>query len=673
VSEEDLWSDLKMTVQSTYKKKDPFPRKAEVSEQPGAEVCPGETEYPMLVDHIASIIYVTALEEPRRKLNISPQMESILGFSSAEWLADPELWLKQLHPEDRERVLAEFYNSHDRSKPIRSEYRLLTRDGRVVWMHDEALVVQDEAGGPCFMQGVMLDISESKQAEEVLQKSEAKFRTIFERVAAGIGLVDIRGRLIESNSALQGILGYSGEELRNRVFNEFTHPDDAAEDMNLFKELLAGKRDYYQREKRFLRKDGEVVWSLQNVSLVRGSEGQSQFTICMVEDITEHKRLENHFLQSQKMETVGRLAGGIAHDFNNILTVIKGYSQLLLNELSEDHPLRDNVEEIRKSTERAENLTRQLLAFSRRQVMEMKVIDLNDLLRNLEKMLCRVIGEDIELTTLLAEDLGRVKFDPGQIEQVILNLAVNARDAMPSGGKLTLETANVELDEAYACSHISVVPGQYVLLSVSDTGGGMPPEVKDRIFEPFFTTKGKGKGTGLGLSTVYGIVKQSGGNIWVYSEPGKGTTFKIYLPRVEEEVDALPRRDEPSDLPKGNETILLVEDDSSVRDLAVRFLRGQGYTILEATNGNEAIRIARKSKKEKVHLLLTDMVMPQMGGKELVERFRSIHPEIKVLFISGYTDTAITHHGLSEPNTALLQKPFSLTSLAKKVREVLDK
>jgi PAS domain S-box-containing protein len=492
-------------------------------------------------------------------------------------------------------------------------------------------------------------------------------------VAAGIGLVDIRGRLIESNSALQGILGYSGEELRNRVFNEFTHPDDAAEDMNLFKELLAGKRDYYQREKRFLRKDGEVVWGLQNVSLVRGSEGQSQFTICMVEDITEHKRLENHFLQSQKMETVGRLAGGIAHDFNNILTVIKGYSQLLLNELSEDHPLRDNVEEIRKSTERAENLTRQLLAFSRRQVMEMKVIDLNDLLKNLEKMLCRVIGEDIELTTLLAEDLGRVKFDPGQIEQVILNLAVNARDAMPSGGKLTLETADVELDEAYARSHISVVPGQYVSLSVSDTGGGMPPEVKDRIFEPFFTTKGKGKGTGLGLSTVYGIVKQSGGNIWVYSEPGKGTTFKIYLPRVEEEVDALPRRDEPSDLPKGNETILLVEDDSSVRDLAVRFLRGQGYTILEATNGNEAIRIARKSKKEKVHLLLTDMVMPQMGGKELVERFRSIHPEIKVLFISGYTDTAITHHGLSEPNTALLQKPFSLTSLAKKVREVLDK
>jgi PAS domain S-box-containing protein len=673
VSEEDLWSDLKMTVQSTYKKKDPFPRKAEVAEQHGAEVCPDEAEYPMLVDHIASITYVTALNEPRRKLYISPQMESILGFSSAEWLADPKLWLKQLHPEDRERVLAEFYNSHDRSKPIRSEYRLLTRDGRVVWMHDEALVVQDEAGGPCFMQGVMLDISESKQAEEVLQKSEAKFRTIFERVATGIGLVDIRGRLIESNSALQGILGYSGEELRNRVFNEFTHPDDAAEDMNLFKELLAGKRDYYQREKRFLRKDGEVVWSLQNVSLVRGSEGQSQFTICMVEDITEHKRLENHFLQSQKMETVGRLAGGIAHDFNNILTVIKGYSQLLLNELSEDHPLRDNVEEIRKSTERAENLTRQLLAFSRRQVMEMKVIDLNDLLKNLEKMLCRVIGEDIELTTLLAEDLGRVKFDPGQIEQVILNLAVNARDAMPSGGKLTLETADVELDEAYARSHISVVPGQYVLLSVSDTGGGMPPEVKDRIFEPFFTTKGKGKGTGLGLSTVYGIVKQSGGNIWVYSEPGKGTTFKIYLPRVEEEVDALPRRDEPSDLPKGNETILLVEDDSSVRDLAVRFLRGQGYTILEATNGNEAIRIARKSKKEKVHLLLTDMVMPQMGGKELVERFRSIHPEIKVLFISGYTDFAITHHGLSEPNTALLQKPFSLTSLAKKVREVLDK
>jgi two-component system cell cycle sensor histidine kinase/response regulator CckA len=515
--------------------------------------------------------------------------------------------------------------------------------------------------------------SESKQAEEALQKSEAKFRTIFERVAVGIGLVDAKGRLMESNPALQEILGYRKKELQNRVFTEFTHPDDLPADTNLYKELLEGKRDHHQTEKRFIRKDGEVIWSLQNVSLVRASGGEPLFTIFMVEDITERKRLENHFLQSQKMETVGRLAGGIAHDFNNILTVIKGYTQLLLSELNEDHPLRENLKEIKKSTERAEDLTRQLLAFSRRQVMEMKVIDLNHLIKNLEKMLCRVIGEDIELTTFLTDDLGRVKTDPAQIEQVILNLAVNARDAMPSGGKLTLETNNVELDKDYARTHISVAPGHYVMLSVSDTGCGMTPEVKDRIFEPFFTTKVKGKGTGLGLSTVYGIVKQSGGNIWVYSEPDKGTAFKIYLPRVEEEIDVLSSQEEVLDLPKGNETVLLVEDDISVRDLAARFLLGQGYKVLEATNGNEAIQIAQEHLKEKIHLLLTDMVMPQMGGKELVGRFKSLHPGIKVLFISGYTDTTITHHGLSEPNTALLQKPFSLTSLAKKVREVLDK
>jgi PAS domain S-box-containing protein len=548
------------------------------------------------------------------------------------------------------------------------------KKGRTEVSEEQSRSGHETTGKPIHNEGdYHVGLSETKQAEEALQKREAKLRTIFERVAVGIGLVDLEGRLMESNPALQEILGYSKKELQNRVFTEFTHPDDLTADTNLYKELLEGKRDHHQTEKRFIRKDGEVIWSLQNVSLVRASGGEPPFMIFMVEDITERKRLENHFLQSQKMETVGRLAGGISHDFNNILTVIKGYSQLLLSELNEDHPLRENLEEIKKATERAEDLTRQLLAFSRRQVMEMKVIGLNHLIKNLEKMLRRVIGEDIELTTVLTDDLGRIKTDPAQIEQVILNLAVNARDAMPSGGKLTLETTNVELDKDYAHTHISVAPGRYVMLSVSDTGCGMTPEVKERIFEPFFTTKGQGKGTGLGLSTVYGIVKQSGGNIWVYSEPGEGTTFKIYIPRVEEEIDALPSQEEILDLPKGNETVLLVEDDPSVWNLADRFLRGQGYKVLGATNGNEAIQIAQEHLKEKIHLLLTDMVMPQMGGKELVGRFKSLHPEIKVLFISGYTDSAITHHGLSEPNTALLQKPFSLTSLAIKVREVLDK
>jgi PAS domain S-box-containing protein len=521
--------------------------------------------------------------------------------------------------------------------------------------------------------GVVLNISDRREPGETPQKREAKFRAIFERVAAGIALVDTGGRLMESNPALQKMLGYGEQELRNKGFLEFGYSDDAISDVDLYKELISGARDHYQMERRYTRKDGSPVWGLVNVSLFRNERGDPDFAIFMIEDITERKRLENQLLQSQKMETVGRLAGGIAHDFNNLLTVLSGYAQLSLLALGEDAPLRGNLVEIKKATERASALTHQLLAFSRRQVMDMKVIDLNTVLKDLDKMLRRIIGEDIELKTILAGNLGRVKTDPGQIEQVILNLVVNARDAMPKGGILLLETTNVELDEGYARYHIGVAPGRYVLLSVTDTGCGMSAEVREHIFEPFFTTKAKDKGTGLGLSTVYGIVKQSGGNIWVYSELDRGTTFKIYLPRVEEEADSLPYRVDDKMLPEGNETVLLVEDDPSVRELAARVLRNQGYTVLEAANGNEALRISREGNRGKIYLLLTDVVMPQMGGRELVSQFRAHYPEIKVLFISGYTDSTMTHNAILKPGEHFLEKPFSPTGLARKVREVLDR
>ncbi len=631
-------------------------------------------ERPILKEQPTAVVtYITAFDESRNRLYISPQIEAMLGFSADEWLGDPGLVLKQLHPDDRERVLAEVFQSRDTGKPFCSEYRLVARDGHIVWVRDEAIVMRDEAGRPCFMQGLLLDISEQKRKEEMLHKSESKFRTIFERVAVGIALVSIDGQLVESNPALREMLRYGEEELRNRVFNEFIHPEDAAIDVDLDQELIAGKRDHYQIEKRFIRKDGGVVWCQLNVSLVRGGQEELPFTICMVEDITERKRLETQFFQSQKMETIGRLAGGIAHDFNNLLTVIKGYTQLSLSQIQEGDPCRENIEEIKGAAERAAELTNQLLTFSRRQILDMKVLDLNTIVRGLEKMTGRIIGEDIEMFTVLDDRLGRVKTDPGQIEQVILNLVVNARDAMPAGGKLAIETANVVLDDTYARTHISVTPGSYVMLSVSDTGCGMSPEIKELIFEPFFTTKEEGKGTGLGLSTIYGIVRQSGGNIWVYSEPGRGTTFKIYLPRVEEETDApLPVQDDTDHLPKGNETVLLVEDDPSLRALAARVLRYQGYKVLEATNGHEAIGIARENVQERIHLLLTDVVMPYMGGKELVKRMKTLHSEIRVLFISGYTDHAITYHAGLKPGTPFLQKPFSPTALARKVREVLD-
>jgi CheY-like chemotaxis protein len=372
------------------------------------------------------------------------------------------------------------------------------------------------------------------------------------------------------------------------------------------------------------------------------------------------------------MEAVGRLAGGVAHDFNNLLTVIHGYTELILDNLDQNSRLRQDVQEIINASERASSLTRQLLAFSRKQILQPKVLDLNAHVSNMDKMLHRMIGEDIELVTLLAENLGRIKADPGQIEQVILNLAVNAKDAMPNGGKLTIETANVKLDESYALSHVGVTPGHYVMLSVSDTGVGMTPEIRERIFEPFFTTKEKGKGTGLGLSTVYGIIQQSGGNVWVYTEPGVGTTFKIYLPMIEKGRDSIQTLAASIKPLQGSETILLVEDEEAVRKLARTILQKYGYKVLEAPNGEEAIRIVQGQNGNPIHLMVTDVVMPRMSGRQLADRLASLWPGMKILYMSGYTDNAIVHHGVLEPGIAYIQKPFTPDGLASKVREILD-
>ncbi len=661
-----------MKLQQDARKRDRFAKKKEEAEEEKGLLPTSGIDYQTLLEQIPAVTYITTLDETGGRLYISPQIETMLGFPSSEWLTDPQLWFRRIYPDDRKRILMEFYKSHNNGQPFRSEYRLIARDGHIVWVRDEGTVVRDESGHPCFIRGFMFDISELMQTKEAIQKSEAKFQTIFEGMAVGIALVNTGGRVMESNQALQKMLGYRGEELYGKVLNEFAHPEDASQNLDLHKKLIAGEKEHYQIEKRYIRKDGEVVWVRLNVSLATGLREVSPYTIHMIEDITAWKQLETQFLQSQKMETVGQLAGGIAHDLNNLFTILSGYSQLSLLEISEDHPLRGNLEEIRRTTGRAAELTQRLLAFSRRQVMDMKVLDLNQLLKGLEKMLGRIIREDIELITRLAGDLGEVKTDPGQIEQAILNLVVNARDAMPDGGKLIIETHNVDLDETYARSHFNVIPGRYILLSVTDTGCGISPEVKERIFDPFFTTKGKGRGTGLGLSMVYGIVKQSGGYIWVYSEINQGTTFKIYLPWVNEEADDLSRQEETGDFPQGDEIILLVEDDESLRSLAARVLRDQGYTVLEAANGDEAMRLAREPAHQKIHLVLTDLVMPQMGGKELVEQFKLLHPDTRILFISGYTDGIMIHQASLKPGTPFLQKPFSPMELARKVREVLD-
>jgi PAS domain S-box-containing protein len=474
------------------------------------------------------------------------------------------------------------------------------------------------------------------------------------------------------------IFGYTKEELEHMTVNDIAHPEDINKSPAFIQRTLRGETDRGTFEKRYLHKKGHVVACQVSSSLVRNADGSPLCFISHVHDITERKRAEEEsevlreqLRQSQKMEAIGRLAGGIAHDFNNLLTIIKGYSQLSLIELKEDTPLKKNIEHIHGATDRAANLVRQLLAFSRRQILEMKVLDLNAILTNLDNMLRRVIGEDIELITILAEDLGRVKTDPGWIEQAIMNLVVNSRDAMPSGGKLTIETGNVDLDEASTYGHFDVEPGRYVMLSVSDTGAGITPEVMERLFEPFFSTKEKDKGTGLGLSTVYGIVKQSDGDIWVYSEPGKGATFKIYLPRVDEPLEERREKVLCDELLRGSETILLVEDEENVRKLALRVLERQGYKVLSARDGDDALLICEQFK-DPIHLMLTDVVMPGMSGHELAKRLKSLHPKMKVLYMSGYTDDTIVLHGVLVEGVNYIQKPFTVDALTKKVREVLE-
>ena len=513
--------------------------------------------------------------------------------------------------------------------------------------------------------------TERKRTEEALKESEDIFNSFMEHSPIYVFFKDENARPIRLSRNYEQMLGRPVHELLGKTMDEL-FPSELAKGM-------------VEDDLRILRdgKPFEVVEELngrifETTKFPIVKQGKPSLLAGFTIDITERKHaaeemanLQEQLRQSQKMEAIGCLAGGIAHDFNNLLTVIKGYGQLSLLGLKEDSPLRGNIEEINRATDRSADLIRQLLIFSRRQVMEMRVLDLNILLQNLDKMLRRVIGEDIELVTLLAEDPGRVKTDPGQIEQVILNLAVNARDAMPSGGKLTIETANVELDETYARRHVAVTPGRYVMLAVSDTGVGMTPEVRDRVFEPFFTTIEKGKGTGLGLSTVYGIVKQSEGNIWVYSEPGHGTTFKIYLPQAEELLEEVKEKVVGEELPCGSETVLVVEDEGEVRKVAARILRGQGYKVLEASNGADTLMIC-KEQKEPIHLILTDVVMPKMSGCELAKCISSIRPEIKVLYMSGYTDNAITHNGILEEGMKYIQKPFTMGALVGKVREVLD-
>jgi PAS domain S-box-containing protein len=515
------------------------------------------------------------------------------------------------------------------------------------------------------------EIAERKRVEEALRQSEEKYRTLIERMSEGLLQVDNDDVIQFVNDRFCEMVGYSRKELLGKSASELfidgtppLRPKDVAD----------------QNETQLRTKSGEMIWVQIGGAPVVDAAGEIVGSVRIHTDITERKqaeeirtKLEEQLRQSQKMEAVGTLAGGIAHDFNNLLTAIMGYTGLALDTLPTDHTIYNDIQGIQKTAERAADLTRQLLAFARRQMVELRVLNLNDLILNMGKMLPRLIGEDVELVMLPSPNLGMVKIDPSQFEQVVVNLVVNARDAMPEGGKLTLETANVTLDWAYTQNHAEVIPGEYVMLAVSDTGTGIPHNIQSHIFEPFFTTKEVDRGTGLGLATCFGIIKQSDGHIWVYSEPGQGTTFKVYLPRIVEPETPSPfARTGYIDLPRGDETILLVEDEAALRDLSARMLQQQGYNVLEAANGDEALRVIQTHRDDKIDLVVTDVVMPQMGGKVLADQLKIMRPNIKLLFTSGYADSAIVHHGVLDPDINFLPKPFSLETLVRRVREILD-
>lgn len=537
----------------------------------------------------------------------------------------------------------------------------------------EATISQVQAGGEKLYTVILRDITERRRTEEALRQSEQRLRSMYLHAAVGIEQIGNDGQLMMVNPAFCNLLGYSESEMLGKTSQEITHPEDRERESLLVASMLNGERDFYALEKRYLRKDGSSIWVSVTSSPVKDASGQPLSRVTIIQDIAERKRaelLEEQLQQAQKLESLGQLAGAIAHDFNTLLNVMLGYAGLLLYELPAGDPRRARAEQIEASAQSGAQLTRQLLAFSRKQAFLPQIIDLRKSVNDLQPMLQRLLPDDVEVDVRTSAEPCTVKIDPGRMQQVVLNLATNARDAMPQGGKLTIEVRTVELDEEYVQKRAGMAPGRYGMLCVSDTGSGMNSENMTHMFEPFFTTKPPGKGTGLGLSTIYGIVKQSGGDVWVYSELGMGTTFKVFLPRSGDGVEnAEPPRPLPQKL-SGNETILLVEDSNSLRELTRELLARVGYTVLEACDGPQAINLSQ-TYQGKIHLLITDIVMPKMHGQEVARHIAQQRPGIAIVFLSGYTEEAVSQME-SAGRITLIEKPYTADTLLQKVRQLLD-
>lgn len=654
------------------------------SKRASAALREAEAKYRQLVEEVPAISYVAVTGALGRFLYMSPQVKTILGYRPEDCVIDDRFWWDHLNPEDHPIALRE--DSWEEGHPFRVEYRMRTQDGGEVWIRDEAVIVRDPETDQRLTRGLMIDITERKHADDALRQSEERYRMFVAQSSEGIFRMEYEppvpchlpineqlrlgrknGYMAECNDAMAKMYGRgSARELVGKPLSDFLVLNDPVTRQFMEDFIRSGYRTTDQ-ESRELDAHGQKR-IFRNTMIGMVVDGHWVRSWGITRDVTERMHLEEQLRNAQQLEAIGRLAGGVAHDFNNILGIIMGHGELLLE--GADEQARNGLEQIRRAADRAASLTQQLLAFSRKQMLQPKVLDLNEAVADVQKMLARVIGEDIELMANLHPSLVAVKADPGQVEQVLMNLAVNARDAMPHGGKLIMETSNMEVD-AEQGRDLELAAGRYVMLRVTDTGHGMDAGTLAHIFEPFFTTKPVGKGTGLGLATVYGIVKQSGGSILVESEVGRGADFRIYLPAAEDRPHKQPQPITSENVAGGKETILIVEDEPDLRELARIFLEGYGYKVLDASSAEEAIQAAERFAQP-IDLLLTDVIMPGMSGRQLAEVVLGKRPQTKIVYMTGYSDDMVVQHKVLEPGVKLLQKPFGKVELALKVRSTLD-
>ncbi|MFZ5453488.1 MAG: PAS domain S-box protein [Thermodesulfobacteriota bacterium] len=634
-----------------------------------------EEKYRILVNNIPAVVF-TGYQDGAIDF-LDDKVEQLTGYPKEEFHSRRIKWTDLIDLEDLPAAREKFLEALTKDQSYVREYKIRPKGGPPVWIQERSRIIRNPEGGVDYISGVFFDVTEHHLMEEKLQESEKRFRAFMDHSPAAAFMKDQQGHYLYVNPVCERFADKKTDEWMGLTDYDLWPEDIARKHRQSDLEVLDSNYPLTSLIAIPSLAGNLTYWSVYKFPIM--PQAQDHVLIGGVAvDITEQKQaeetkaqLEAQLAQAQKLESIGRLAGGIAHDFNNLLSAIMGFGEIMQLDLAPSDPRAPFIEEILKAAQRGAKLTKQLLAFSRKQILQPRILNLNEVVLDMENMLRRLIGEHIDLEVMLDSQLGYLEADPSQIEQVILNLVLNARDAMPGGGKLTIETANICLDESYAQQHLSVASGPYILLAVSDTGHGMDGETLNHIFEPFYTSKKKGEGTGMGLATVYGIVKQSGGDIWAYSEEGKGAAFKIYLPRVFTPVHVDERPGSNSRGLRGRETIMVVEDEESVRAIIAEALRRFGYHILEAGRGAEALALYQKHPHP-IDLLVTDVVMPEMSGQVLAEKLAQINPHLKVLFTSGYSDNAIVRHGILLEGLHFIQKPFTIVAMLQKIREVLD-